>query len=71
MDMVRVRVASCLVCCHKLKTDELVNATLGIYCAQEFDLNIDLHLVDVDDAALPIINLVMLNVMHHCCLVYY
>ena len=57
MDMDRVRVASCMVCCHKLKTDELVDATLGINYAQEFfDPNIDLHLVEADDAAPPINN---------------
>ena len=49
--------ASCLVCCHKLKIDELVDATLGINYTQEFDPNIDLHLVDADDATPPIIKL--------------
>jgi hypothetical protein len=37
--------------------DELVDATLGINYAQNFDLNVDLYSVDVDDVALPTLNL--------------
>jgi hypothetical protein len=33
----------------ELSIDELVDATLGINQAQGFDLNVDLHSVDVDD----------------------
>jgi hypothetical protein len=33
--------------------DELVDAALGTNYAQGFDLNVDFHLVDVDDVALP------------------
>ena len=41
----------------ELSTDELVDATLGINHAQGFDLHVDLHSVDVDDVAPPIIKL--------------
>jgi hypothetical protein len=41
----------------ELSIDELVDATLGINHAQGFDLNVDLHSVDVDDDAPPIVNL--------------
>ena len=41
----------------KLSIDELVDATLGINHAQGFDLNVDLHSVDVDDVAPPTIQL--------------
>jgi hypothetical protein len=34
-----------------LRTNELVDVALGINHAQGFDLNIDLHWVDVDDVA--------------------
>ena len=53
MDMVRIRVASCLVCCRKLNTDKLVDVALGTNHAHDFDLNIDLHSLDVDDVAPP------------------
>jgi hypothetical protein len=36
---------------------------LGTNYAQDFDLNVDLDSIDVDDVASPIIKL---NVMHHC-----
>ena len=55
MDIVRVRVASCLVCCNELSIDELVDVALGTNYAQDFDLNIDLHSIDVDDVAPPTI----------------
>ena len=55
--MVRVRVASCLVCCRGLSTDELVDVALGTNHAQDFDLNIDIHSVDVDDVAPPTVKL--------------
>jgi hypothetical protein len=38
-------------------TDELVDATLGVNHAQGFDLNVDLHSVDVDDVAPPTVKL--------------
>jgi len=41
----------------ELSTDELVDAALGINHAQGFDLNVDLHSVDVDDVAPPIVKL--------------
>ena len=34
-----------------LNTDESVDVALGINYAQGFDLNVDLHSVDVDDGA--------------------
>jgi hypothetical protein len=40
-----------------LSIDELVDATLRTNYAQDFDLNVDLHLVDVDDGAPPTIKL--------------
>jgi hypothetical protein len=40
-----------------LSTNELVDATLGINYAQGFDLNVDLHLVYVDDVAPPTVKL--------------
>jgi hypothetical protein len=41
----------------ELNTDELVDVILGINHAQGFDLNVDLHLVDMDDVAPPIVKL--------------
>jgi len=41
----------------ELSTDELVYAALAISHAQGFDLNVDLHSVDVDDVAPPIAKL--------------
>ena len=41
----------------ELSVDELVNAALEINRAQGFDLNLDLHSVDVDDVAPPTIKL--------------
>jgi hypothetical protein len=40
-----------------LSMDELVDATLGINYAQGFDLNVDFHLVDVVDVALPTVKI--------------
>jgi hypothetical protein len=40
-----------------LSIDELVDATLGINYAQGFDLNVDLHSIDVDDVAPPTVKL--------------
>jgi hypothetical protein len=40
-----------------LSTDELVGVALGINYAQGFDLNVDMHLVDVDDVAPPTLKL--------------
>jgi hypothetical protein len=39
----------------ELSTDELLDATLGTNYAQDFDLNVDLNSVDVDDVAPPTI----------------
>ena len=41
----------------ELTIDELVDAALGINYAQGFDLNVDLHSVDVDDVAPPTVKL--------------
>ena len=41
----------------ELSTDELVDAALGVNHAQDFDLNVDLHSIDVDDVAPPTIKL--------------
>jgi hypothetical protein len=41
----------------ELSIDELVDAALGINHAQGFDLNVDLHSVDVDDVAPPTVKL--------------
>ena len=41
----------------ELSTNELVDVALGIDYAQGFDLNVDLHSLDVDDVAPPIIKL--------------
>jgi hypothetical protein len=39
----------------ELSTNELVDGRLGINYAQGFDLNVDLHSIDVDDVAPPIV----------------
>ena len=67
MDMVRVIVASCLMCCRELNIDELVNDALGTNYAQGFDLNIDIHPVNVDDVAPPTIHLS--DAKCHACIV--
>jgi hypothetical protein len=36
-----------------LNTDELVDVALGVNYAQGFDLNVDMHSIDVDDVAPP------------------
>jgi hypothetical protein len=41
----------------ELNTDELVDVALGINYAQGFDLNIDLHSIDVNDVAPPTVKL--------------
>ena len=41
----------------ELSTNELVDVALGINYAQGFDLNVDLHSIDVDDVAPPTIKL--------------
>ena len=46
----------------ELSIDELVDATLGINHAQGFDLNVDLHLVDVDDVVPPTIIIIIIVV---------
>jgi hypothetical protein len=51
-----------------LSTDELVDVALGTNFAQDFDLNVDLDSIDVDNVASPTVKL---NVMHHRCLVSY
>jgi len=40
-----------------LNTYETVDVALGINYAQGFDLNVDLHSIDVDDVAPPIVKL--------------
>ena len=40
-----------------MNTDELVDVALGIDYAQGFDLNVDMHSIDVDDVAPPIVKL--------------
>ena len=50
----------------ELSIDELVDAALGINHAQGFDLNVDLHLVDVDDVAPPTVKLS--DAKHHASL---
>ena len=41
----------------EMRIDELVDVALGINYTQGFDLNFDVHLVDVDDVAPPTIKL--------------
>ena len=41
----------------KLSTDELVDVALGTDSAQDFDLNVDLDSIDVDDFAPPTVKL--------------
>jgi hypothetical protein len=41
----------------ELKTNELVDAALGINYAQGFDLNVDMHSIDVDDVSPPTVKL--------------
>ena len=41
----------------KVTIDELVDVALGTNSAQDFDLNVDLDLVDVDDVVAPAIKL--------------
>ena len=41
----------------ELSTDELVDVALGINYAQGFDLNVDMHSVDVNNVAPPIVKL--------------
>ena len=41
----------------ELSIDELVDDALRINYAQDFDLNVDLHVIDVDDGAPPTIKL--------------
>jgi hypothetical protein len=55
----------------ELSIGELVEVALGIDHAQGFDLNVDLHLVDVDDVAPPTVKLS--DAKHHasCCLISY
>ena len=55
--MVRVRVASCPVHWRESSIDELVDV------AQDFDLAISLHFVDVDDIAPPTLKLT--DAEHH------
>ena len=41
----------------ELSIDELVAVALGINCAQGFDLNVNMHSIDVDDVTPPTIKL--------------
>ena len=52
-----------------MNSDELVDVALGIHYAQGFDLNVDLHSVDVDDVAPPIVKLS--DAKHHASLLFY
>ena len=52
----------------ELSIDELVDVALGINHAQGIDLNVDFHLVDVDDIALPAVKLS--DAKHHASLLY-
>ena len=40
-----------------MSIDELVDATLGINFAKGFDLNVDMHSIDVDNVAPPTVKL--------------
>ena len=50
----------------EMSIDELVDVALGINHAQGFDLNVDLHSVDVDDVAPPTVKLS--DAKHHASL---
>ena len=50
----------------ELSIDELVDVALGINYAQGFDLDVDLHSVDVDDVAPPTVKLS--DAKHHASL---
>jgi hypothetical protein len=50
----------------ELSIDKLVDVALGINYAQGFDLNVDLHLKDVDDVAPPTIK--FSDAQHHASL---
>jgi hypothetical protein len=50
----------------ELSIDELVDVALGINHAQGFDLNVDLHSVNVGDVAPPIVK--VSNAKHHASL---
>ena len=50
----------------ELSIDELVDVGLGINYALGFDLNVDLHSIDVDDVAPPIIK--FSDAKHHASL---
>jgi hypothetical protein len=50
----------------ELSTDVLVDAALGVNHAQGFDLNVDLHSIDVDDVASPTVKLS--DAKHHASL---
>ena len=52
----------------ELSFDELVDVALGINYAQGFDLNVDLHSVDVDDVAPLAVKLS--DVKRHASLLY-
>ena len=49
-----------------MNIDELVDATLGTNSPKDFDLNVDLDSIDVDDVAPPIIKLS--DAKHHASL---
>ena len=54
-----------------MSTNELVDAALKTNFAQDFDLNVDIDSIDVDDVLHLTVKLRYTNVMHHCCLLYY
>jgi hypothetical protein len=51
-----------------LSIDELVNAALRINYAQGCNLNVDMHSIDVDDVAPPIVKLS--DAKHHASLLF-
>jgi hypothetical protein len=55
----------------ELSIDELVDVALGINYAQGFDISVDMHSVDLMMLLHLQYSLVMLNIMHHCCLISY
>ena len=52
-----------------LSTNELVDVALETNYVQDFDLNVDLDSIYVNDVASRIVKLSDAKNMHHCCLV--
>ena len=53
IDTIIIYTTSCLVCCHKLSINELVHVAMGTNYPQDFDLNIYLDSINVDNVAPP------------------